>query len=134
MSSPQIILDTDYALVQYYPDTKIVHHVLRKPIAGETFRSVLMAGLDTLKKHGATKWLSDDHVNGPFTAEDGVWAATVWQPQVIAAGWKFWAIVVPDSIEARFDVKDVIADTPAIGVRVMVFTKTEEALEWLEKR
>ena len=134
MSSPQLVFNSDYALIQYYPEAKIVHHILLKPIAGETFRNVLQAGLDTMQQYSADKWLSDDRVNAGISAEDEAWSTTVWRPQAVAAGWKFWALVVPDTLEARADMTYIVTHMPQWGVRVMLFTKTEDALEWLAQR
>jgi hypothetical protein len=83
------ILNNAYATVVYYPDQKIIKHTIHQPI-GSDVRDVLLAGYETLKANGATKWLSDDRANGPLSPEDTEWASTVWFPQVRAAGWKYW--------------------------------------------
>jgi hypothetical protein len=60
------IIDNDYAILMYHPDTQIVHHPFYKPISGQEFRGVLDEGAALLKKHSACKWLSDDRTTAPY--------------------------------------------------------------------
>ena len=127
------ILDTEYATVWYYPEPKIVHHVFHKFIYGPEFRNVLETGLDAFKKHGAQKWLSDDRKNVEFTPDDIVFSVTDWGPRAAKAGWKFWALVVPDDVAARGGMQDIIGTFYDLGVRVALFTNLEDARNWLVK-
>jgi hypothetical protein len=54
------IEQNDYATMYYHPESKIVHHEFHKFIYGDVFRAFLLKGTETMKKYGATKWLSDD--------------------------------------------------------------------------
>ena len=126
------ILNNDYATLMYYPDKKIVHHVFHKPISGPEFRSVLNKGADLLQEHGAAKWLSDDRNNSALSSEDTEWSKTVWFPRAAAAGWKFWALVVPPDLMARMNLKEFVDTYYEQGLRTMVFVDPQEALEWLE--
>src|SRR5207344_2257618 len=92
---PRVIIDTEAVSLVYHPGAKIVHHELRRFVRGAEFRDVLEQGLDAFIKYGACKWLSDDRGNGPLTAADSDWATKEWAPRVMAAGWKFWAVVMP---------------------------------------
>jgi hypothetical protein len=91
-----------------------------------------MAGSDALAKYGATKWLSDDRLNGPLPIEDVLWGANEWHPHAIKGGWKYWAVVVPPELIAAGTLAPVIESLYGLGVRVMVFTTAEEAYEWLD--
>jgi hypothetical protein len=129
--SATTIIDNDYATLLYHPDKKIVHHTFHKPIGGEPFRQVLLAGLNTLKANGAQKWLSDDRANSVLPPEDAEWGTTVWFPQVKAAGWKYWALVVPNDVKGRINMAEFVESYFEQGIRIMVFTDPEEALKWL---
>lgn len=48
------------------------------------------------------------------------------------AGWKYWAMVVPDSVIGRADHVQYVESFYNTGVRVTVYTETEPALSWLE--
>lgn len=128
----QVIIDNDFATLLYHADTQIVHHTFHQPIGGDAFRKVLLSGLETLKANHAHKWLSDDRANAALPPEDTEWAQAVWFPQVLAAGWEFWAIVVPEGIMGRLNMKEFVDSYFEKGIRIMVSTKPEEAMHWLE--
>lgn len=127
------LIQTDFATLVYHPDAKIVHHTFHKPIGGQEFRNVLNTGAEAMEKYGATKWLSDDRNNSVLSPEDGGWGSNDWFPRAVKAGFKYWALVVPDDILARMDLKQYIDSFFEQGLRVMVFTKPEDAMAWLRK-
>jgi hypothetical protein len=126
------IIQNEYATLLYYPDTKIVHHTFHKPIGGQEFRDVLNTGAKSLQEYGASKWLSDDRGNSALSPEDTEWSMTDWFPRAIKAGWKYWALVVPQDILARMNLKEFVDSYYKQGLRIMVFSKPQEAMEWLE--
>jgi hypothetical protein len=128
----QILIDTEAVVLKYYPRTRIVHHELRRFVHGEEFRTVLEKGLEAFQKYHAKKWLSDDRGNGPLTAADAEWALTDWAPRVMAAGWKYWAVVMPEKILGEMNMKRWIEIYAEKGVTAQAFTDPELALEWLE--
>ncbi|MBL8162024.1 MAG: hypothetical protein JNJ61_08565 [Anaerolineae bacterium] len=137
MSTTQTIFANEYATLMYHPDSRIVHHIFHKPIGGESFRQVLTRGVEVLEQNGADKWLSDDRLNASVPQEDGAWGMSVWAPRAHAAGWKYWAIVVPESIAGRVNMQQFIDDNLNKGkgrLRVMVFIDPVEAQQWLENQ
>jgi len=128
------ILSNEFATLVYHDDKKVVHHTFLKPIGGQAFRDVLLAGVDCMKKYGATKWLSDDRENSALSPEDGRWATHEWSKLAIDAGWKAWALVVPNEIMGRINMIEFVNLYSRQGVRVMVFTKPDEAMAWLDKQ
>jgi len=121
------IISNDHAKLVYHPDVKIIHHTL---LGGEGFRDVLNTGVDTIKKYGAVKWLSDDR-GISYLPGDLEWSLTDWLPRAVKAGWKYWALVVPDDLVARVAVSPSVEACHEQGVRVMVFSNLETAMEWL---
>ena len=132
MTTKTTISDTEYATLWYYPDPKIVHHRFHKPIKGEEFRQVLLKGLDIFRQNGAQKWLSDDRLNASLPVEDSDWGQQQWFPQVFAAGWKFWAIVLPDKVFGRMNMQNFIKAYSEQGLTIEVFGDMDEAMKWLE--
>lgn len=130
--SQTVISDTDYATLWYHPEKKIIHHKFHRFIYGPEFRNVLDKGLEIMKQNGSQKWLSDDRENSTLTAEDGEWAQTDWSPRVIAVGWKFWAIVMPEKVIGQINMKRFAKDYSEKGVTVQFYTDADEALKWLE--
>lgn len=131
MTEPITIIENEYATLVYHPDTKIVHHTFHKPIGGDAFRNVLDTGAKTLKENKASKWLSDDRANSVTSSEDANWSKDDWFPRAVRAGWKYWALVVPQDLMARMNMKQFVDSYLDQGLRIMVFSKPEKAMEWL---
>jgi hypothetical protein len=129
---PIIIVDNEYTTVQYLPDKKIIYHTIHKPIDDQPLKDALNAGTDALEKYGACKWLSDDRKNGPLSAEMLEWGRNTWDVRTIAAGWKYWAEVVPEAVVSAGTMIPVIEALYELGLRMMVFTDLEKAFAWLD--
>jgi hypothetical protein len=104
------------------------------PSLGQLFREALLAGTEALLKYNVYKWLSDDRNNGPIVRDDYQWISTVWRPQTIAAGWKYWSVVVPPNPEAAGSLVASIDSLYELGLQMMVFTTIEEAITWLDSK
>lgn len=127
------ILDNDYATLLYVPEDKLVRHKFHKPISGTPFRELLNKGVDLLVENNAHKWLSDDRENAAFPEDDNQWIVSEWIPKAIAAGWKYWALVVPDDVRARVNMSKYIDSLFELGLRMMVFSDPDEALTWIRQ-
>jgi hypothetical protein len=125
------IIKNEFATLVYHPESKIIHHTFHQPIGGDKFRDVLNTGTDALEKYGASKWLSDDRGNSALSQEDTDWSMNFWFPRAIKAGWKFWALVVPQDLLARMNLKEFVDSYYDKGLRIMVFNSPEEAMQWL---
>jgi hypothetical protein len=128
------IIDTEAVSLRYYPPTRIVHHQIRRFIHGPEFRDLLLEGLRAFRKYGANKWLSDDRGNGPLKPSDGIWAKDVWGPEVMAAGWKYWAVVLPDKAMAQLNMQRWITAYARRGVTVQAFVDPAAAMDWLTRQ
>jgi hypothetical protein len=128
------VVDTPAATLKYHPDEKVVHHEFHTFMYGDAFRDVMNKGVEVLKTRGAHKWLSDDRGNSATTPEDTEWAANVWFPSAIAAGWKHWAIVMPVKLAGQMNMKRRIDQWRAVGVNAEIFENPESALAWLAKQ
>jgi hypothetical protein len=135
MTKPEIvILENDAVSLRYYPATKIVHHELKRFVHGQEFRTVLEKGLEVFIQYGAQKWLSDDRGNGAITPADGEWALNAWAPRVMAAGWKFWAVVMPTKVIGQMNMKRWIKTYADQGVTAQAFDDPFAARTWLEEQ
>jgi hypothetical protein len=130
--SGMTVLDNDAVTLYYHHDKKMVHHIYKPSIGGERLKDALNTGVDLLRKYGATKWLSDNRAIEAHTQEETEWINSNWLPQAIDAGWKYWALVVPESILARMNMSEFVNSFYDMGVRIMVFNQPEEAMHWLE--
>jgi len=125
------ILDDDHFTLWFHPDSKIIHHHIKKYCYGDTLRTLLNKGIEELIKNSGTKWLSDDRNNNSLTQSDTEWVNTDWFPRCIKAGWKFWAIVLPEKTIGRMNMKGFVSQFAAAGVTTLVFSDPDEALQWL---
>ncbi len=130
--SPITVFDDEHMTVEYLADKKIVYHTIHKPVGGQVFRDALMAGTAALKQYGACKWLSDDRKNGPLSPDDIEWGLHNWNIPTIKAGWKYWAVVVPEELIAAGSLTPTMEGLYALGLRMLAFSKLDEAIEWLD--
>jgi len=131
MSSTIVAVDNEHARVCFHAATRIVHHEFKQFIHGERLRAALTAGAELLEQHRATKWLSDDRKNGALPGADGEWARTVWYPRVLRAGWKHWAVVLPENVVGQMNLRRFVEDYRKDGLDVAVFVDPDEAMRWL---
>lgn len=130
----ETVFETDAVILRYHAADKLVHHELRRFVHGAELRQVLSKGLELFQQRGAYKWLSDDRGNGPLKPADEQWARTEWFPQVKAAGWKYWAVVLPEKVLGQMNMKRWIELYAAEGIEAHAFTDPDEALTWIRER
>lgn len=130
-TTTKVIIDNDYVKLFYHTDTGVVHHVLGENMRSEDLHEVLNTGIDVLVAEGAFKWLSDNRGFQETSEEDTNWINTNWLPRAVEAGWKYWALVVPQTVKARINMQEFVQTFFEKGVRIMVFTEPDEAMEWL---
>jgi hypothetical protein len=126
-------LDGEFISVWIHSQEGIVHHEIHKEVHGEVFRTALDTGISLMETWGATKWLSDDRKNGPLDPSDSDWARDDWFPRVLAAGWKYWAVVLPETIIGQMNMQLFTMRYSRLGVTVRVFADADEALQWLKR-
>ena len=128
------ILDTPQVSLWYYPDDRIVHHQIKQFITGQPFRDFLLAGTALVEQHRAEKWLSDDRGCPVVPPVDIDWADTEWFPRTAAAGFKYWAVVLPEKTVAQAGIRQLSDKFAKLGVTSKWFTDPRDALWWLQSR
>jgi hypothetical protein len=86
-----------------------------------------------LQHFGASKWVSDDRLNGPMSQEDREWGNANLNARAKEAGWKYWALVVPKAVVAAGAMIPIIDLLFKQGLRMMVFSEVEDAFKWIEQ-
>jgi hypothetical protein len=128
-----IIVDNQYITIKFLSDKKTIYHTVHQPISGQNLRHALITGFNALQQYGVSKWLSDDRKNGPMSDEDREWGAVNINQRSIEAGWKYWALVVPEEVVAAGSMAPTIEAMFNVGLRMMVFSEVEEAFDWLDR-
>ncbi len=128
----EVILEDENITIWYYNSKKIVHHQIHKSTQGKAFRNALTEVAAIFETKGAKKFLSDDRKNTFISHDDTEWLKNVWRPRVIKAGWKYWAIVLPDAGTGRMVMETIINEYFNLDVTLQLFINPDEALKWLE--
>jgi len=116
----------------YFEDTGIIYHIYTEKIGGDCLKEQLNLGIELMQKYGTNKWLSDNRAIKGHTDEETAWIFEDWLPRAVAAGWKYWSLVVPEDEYARMNMWEVTQTFHEIGVHQNVFTDPDDALAWLE--
>jgi hypothetical protein len=127
-------LDNEFVTVQCDPEAGIVHHVMHRFVVSAMFRQALDTGLALMQAHGASKWLSDDRRNGAISSDDAQWARTDWRPRAIAAGFRTWAMVLPEVVVGQMRTRRIVEEARRSGLTVRTFHDAAAALSWLEQQ
>jgi hypothetical protein len=130
----EVVHSSDKITVWAYPDRGIVHHQMLAYCSGDPFRRALDAGIEAMRRIAGSKWLSDDRINHALAPDDLKWADEVWFPKTVAAGWKYWALVPPQSVIGQLNIKRHVRMYKERGVTVEVFAEPDAALWWLDGR
>lgn len=131
-SDIETLVSTESLTLMYVPTTGILWHRIHKFVCGPEFRAMLQAGLLCMRERGATKWLSDNRNNNALPPTDEAWIHGEWFPQVMEAGWKFWAIVPPHKFLGEKNMRRYAKKYETAGLVWRVFGEPEEAMRWLE--
>lgn len=122
--------------VWFHERRRSVHHRINRPILAEelpVIQAAFNSGTDIFRKYRATKWLSDDRYQLVMPAEVQAWCQTVWFPATRNAGWKYWAIVMPESAVARLFVARLLPEMATQGIDARTFPDVPGAFAWLDK-
>jgi len=133
-SAREVVFESEHMSVWCHPEQHLIYHQMHKYCLGEVFRAGMMAGTQAMQRHRAISWLSDDRLNGPLPDEDEQWAGALWFQQTKAAGWKYWAMVLPERAVGKLNVKRYIELSRKGGIEAQSFVTPAPALEWLNAR
>jgi hypothetical protein len=128
------VLDNEFATLYVYPEKKVVHHVIKKFIFGDAFRTLMTRGADVFEEYNCSKWLSDDRKNSALKQEDVEWGQINWENRILAKGWKYWALVMPEKAIGQMNMRRLVDRYAGMGVTVSVFSDPDKAMAWLNSR
>jgi hypothetical protein len=128
----QVVLQNEHITLWYYPDLKIVHHRMLHAPTSEEFRELLDKGAETLERRGAIKWMSDDRGNTLLRPNDEEWSHNEWLPRVLRAGFKFWAIILPEAAIGKLNMQRLANFHAGHGIVSRIETMPGPAFAWLK--
>jgi hypothetical protein len=130
--SKLLVFDSSEISVWAYPDRKMIHHEMKAYCHGHVLQEALIKGVEAMELHRATKWLSDDRLNGALPPDGAAWAANVWFPRTKAAGWQHWAVVQPVKILGQMNLARFVKKYADLGINARMFSDPDEAMTWLD--
>jgi hypothetical protein len=122
------------ASVWLYPGRKVVHHQIHQPLSTAQLRSLLDDVARCLIDHRATKWLADDRNLGELDAALLPWIEQDMVPRTMNAGWRHWALILPQLPGAARIMQDVAATLAISGLTVFAFNDLAAANAWLDSQ
>lgn len=93
------------------------------------FKSLLDAEVKALRDHGGSRLLADCRRQRVLNLADQERANREWLPEVLAAGLKRFAIVLPESETAAGHLRERLGSVTEM--EVAYFASVEEARDWL---
>lgn len=127
------IYSSEDITVWCYPALRLIHHQIHQFCRNLVFREALMSGTEAMIRHGAIGWLSDDRRNAAISPDDEIWGREVWFPRTRAAGWQYWAVVLPESQVGRMNVDRQVDAYLAMGITAQKFTDVDRAMGWINR-
>ncbi len=131
MLERKTILDDELVALYLYPEIGTIHHVIKRSVENERFRSLMAKAADSFVENGCDKYLSDDRAMMTFSYDDLIWAAENWEKRLMPAGWRHWALIPPKKVLGRVMAKRLAARYVDLGIDVRTFEDDSSALEWL---
>ncbi len=121
----------EYGTLDYDPSIPCITATHFGFATDEEFKALLNLGLtfavEKKKYHPKIGWLADTSLmDGNTTAE---WAATDWNPRLVAEGIYHLAFVLPKDVFATLQIRDYVILSPKM--KTASFESIEEAKEWL---
>ena len=97
----------------------------------EEFKALLDAEVKALRDHGCSVLLADCTRQRVLNLADQERANREWLPQVLEAGLKRFAIVLPESDIAASHLRERLSDVS--GMEIGYFSTVEESKAWLKR-
>jgi hypothetical protein len=98
---------------------------------GEELRAGYNAMLELCRQKRNSRYLADARNLAPVSQTDQRWLNEEWFPQIMAAGVRFMAIVMPKSAVARLSARQILSTIDTITIVTNHFDDIEAARAWL---
>lgn len=98
---------------------------------GEELRAGYNAMLELCRQKRNSRYLADARNLAPISQADQRWLNEEWFPQIVAAGVRFMAIVMPKSAIARLSATQILSKMNDVTFVTNHFDDIEAARAWL---
>jgi hypothetical protein len=117
--------------VTWDPDLKAVVETWEGWANATEFAALLDAGVRALAENHGSRWLADCRRQRVLKAADQTRGNQEWLPRALAVGLKRFAVVLPESGLAKFNLQLHLGGATAKQMEVAYFATADEARRWV---
>jgi hypothetical protein len=117
--------------VRWDPGLKAVVETWEGWANATEFAAMLDAGVRALAENHGFRWLADCRRQRVLKAADQTRGNQEWLPRALAAGLKRFAVVLPESGLAKFNIQLHLGAAAATQMEVAYFATADEARRWV---
>ncbi len=131
------IIQTDFALSQYFEEDKLVQITWKKvpKLSLEDYQMVIIKSLEFQEQHPGKvlNYLSDIRDQGILSPEYRKWFQDVAVPRAVKNGLKMGAVLFDGNVFQKYYLNNILNFTKTFGIKFKFFSKREEAIEFFRK-
>lgn len=128
-----IIVESKNGKIEWSEDQKAIIKSFSGFIKGDELRNIFSSGYETFKKNAGLTWISDNRKIHAYADSDLHWINEVWLPNMLEAGWKYWALIEPESNIGKNFMRHFQFYVDK-GIEVEVFTDKKSAESWAQSK
>ncbi|HKB33188.1 MAG TPA: hypothetical protein VKF16_04915 [Candidatus Dormibacteraeota bacterium] len=125
-----VYVDEPWLLMRWDAVHRIVHSEWRAFANSAELRAALLKGIEAIKDHKATGYLTDTRKVRVVVPSDQEWIKQTWLPLAIEAGLKRIAVVTAPSGLGKATVEDVVGLTEEQGLQSRTFDSLAAGRTW----
>lgn len=129
-----VYVDQPWLLMRWDAVHQLVHSEWRAFANSAELRAGLLRGIEAIKDHRATGYLTDTRKVKVVVLKDQDWIKETWLPLAIEAGLKRIAVVTAAQGLGKLTVEDVVGLTDDQGLQSRIFSSVEAGWEWMLER
>ena len=132
----ETILDTEYALVEYYGEDQLVQISWKKvkQLNIEDYQNALNKALDFQEENPEKVkfYLSDIRQQGVLSPAYRKWFQEVAIPRALKNGLQAGSVIFEGNIFQKYYLNNIMNSTKKFGIKFKFFNKREDAIEWFK--
>jgi hypothetical protein len=132
-SRDDIYVDEPWLLMKWDSENNCVHSVWKGFANSAEFRAALMKGLQAVRDHHATGYVSDTRMIKVIVHEDQRWANETVIPAMAAAGLRRMAMVIAHSGLGKITVEEIVKMVDNKPMLMRTFNAVTPALKWVRE-
>ena len=125
-----VYVDQPWLLMRWDAVHRIVHSEWRAFANSAELRAGLLKGIEAIKDHKASGYLTDTRKVRVVVPSDQEWIKQTWLPLAIEAGLKRIAVVTAPSGLGKATVEDVVGLTEDRGLQSRIFDSLAAGRKW----